>query len=175
MSKGEKFLASQKAAFLLAFSEIGIIGEACEVAGVSRAEVSLWKKDDEAFALAYRDAEDQAADSLEKEAHRRAVTGWHEPVFYKGEITYLRDPDGKLELDDEFNPIPVTVLKKSDRMLERMLEARHPKYGRKGGPGASGAIDPNDLPPTTINIHFVEPPADWDNVEWGEDGLVKRK
>lgn len=167
----DKLLKAQKRAFLIAFAGIGIIADACKAAGVTRADLKRWKKDDPQFLTAYLEAEEDAADNLEKEAHRRAVKGWHEPVLYKGEMTYVRDPHtGEFELDDELNLIPVTVLKKSDRMLERMLEARHVKYARKG-PGTGTGVDSNaEAPPTKIIVRFTKPP-NWDEgVEWGEDG-----
>lgn len=155
--------------FLDAYAITGVIGEACEASGVPRPTFKQWRQNDEAFAEAVLEAEQEAIDRLRSEAKRRALDGWEEPVIHQGRQMYKRHPlTNELLLDDDFEPIPLTINKKSDRILEKMLEAKAPEYSRKGsleltGPGGSS------LMPTKVEVHFTKPP-DWDNVEWGEDG-----
>lgn len=107
---------------------LGILRETCNVseaartAGVSRRAVYDWRDTDEAFAADWADAEQEAADKLEREAWRRAVEGTDKPVTYQGAIT-------------------ATYKEYSDRMLEILLKGHKPKYrdrhevtGLNGGP-----------------------------------------
>jgi hypothetical protein len=60
------------------------ITKAAVAAGVSRSQVFNWRKDDEAFAMAWDDAWQAGADAIEYEMRRRGLEGWLEPVFYQG-------------------------------------------------------------------------------------------
>ena len=51
------------------------VAEAAEAAGVRRNTLWRWRQADEAFALAYHDAEEHGTDTLEKVARKRAVEG----------------------------------------------------------------------------------------------------
>lgn len=83
--------------FLEAFRKSGNVTGACRAAGVARSTVYEAREKDEAFAARWREAEDEAADLLEEEARRRAVDGWEEPVFYKGEqVSAVRRWDSRL-------------------------------------------------------------------------------
>lgn len=75
-----------EAAFLEAFAKTGIISKAAEIVGVSRMTVWRRRSSSEAFAKAFEDAQEQAADTLEAEAWRRAHDGVDEPQFYKGDV-----------------------------------------------------------------------------------------
>ena len=66
------------------------------------------------FALAWDEAVNIAADALEREAWRRAVEGFEEPVHYRGEVVGY-------------------VKKYSDRMLELLLKAHRPEKYRESG------------------------------------------
>lgn len=71
-------------------------------------------------------------DYLEQEAQRRAVDGYEEPIVHKGIQAFVRDPTtGELELDVNGKPIPLTVRRYSDRMLEILLKARRPEKFRE--------------------------------------------
>jgi hypothetical protein len=70
-------------AFLAAFEECGNVTVACQLAGVSRSAVYLWREDPE-FEAEFEAAGETAADALEAEARRRAVEGFTEPVFQGG-------------------------------------------------------------------------------------------
>jgi hypothetical protein len=62
-----------KKAFLDAFAQTGIVRAAAEAAGVGRASVYRWLEHDDAFALAFRQAEEESTQRLEQEAFRRAT------------------------------------------------------------------------------------------------------
>lgn len=71
-------------------------------------------------------------DYLEQEAQRRAVDGYEEPVVHKGIQAFVRDPvTGELELDAHGRPIPLTIRRYSDRLLEVLLKARRPEKFRE--------------------------------------------
>lgn len=97
--------------FLTALAVTGIVKRACDLAGVSRSTVYAHRENDEAFAAAWRDAEEDSADLAELEAWRRGVEGVEKPVFYKGEEV-------------------ATIREYSERMLEILLKARRPEKFR---------------------------------------------
>ena len=96
--------------FLDALRLRGIVADACAAASVSRSTAYRRKDDDAAFAQAWQDALEDAADVMEREAFRRAVEGVDEPVYQGGE--------------------KVGVIRKySDTLLTLMLKANRPaKY-----------------------------------------------
>jgi len=79
-----KSVQLKREAFLTAYSEVGVVTHAADVAGVHRNAHYNWMDDPE-YAKRFREAEKQACEVLEKEIRRRAVEGVDEPVFHKGE------------------------------------------------------------------------------------------
>ena len=75
----------KRAAFLAAYQETGTIRAAAEAAGIDRTTHYRWLDDPEYAELFYQ-AQQEAVESLEAEARRRAVTGWQEPIFYQGQV-----------------------------------------------------------------------------------------
>lgn len=110
-------------AFITALANTGIVRAASQAAQVGRSTVYDRREASEAFAAAWDDALQEAADMMEAEALRRAVHGWQEPVYYKGKVVGH-------------------VLKHSDVLLIFILKAARPeKYreryehtGKDGGP-----------------------------------------
>lgn len=51
------------------------VSAACRVANISRTAAYAWRREDEAFAEAWADAEAEAADNLEGVAYERAMAG----------------------------------------------------------------------------------------------------
>lgn len=79
-------------AFLDALRKAGNVSEACAAAGIPRRTVYDWRDADAAFAAAWEGALDEAADTMEREAFRRAVEGVEKPVFQGGEeVGRIRD------------------------------------------------------------------------------------
>lgn len=155
--------------FLDALADTGIVSDAAEVAGISTSTAYALKAKDADFAAAWELAREDAADTLEREAIRRAVVGVEEPVVYQGQLTpvwerdaqgqivmeaYEVTKDGKTEqhqrpvqaLDPNGRPVWLTVTKKSDMLLALMLKGRRKKVFAErteitGADGAPVAID----------------------------------
>ncbi len=75
----------KKRAFLDAYAAVGTITHAAKVAGIHRRSHYSWLEVDREYALAVDHAREEAADTLEAAARRRAIEGVEEPVFHKGE------------------------------------------------------------------------------------------
>lgn len=84
VAQGHKMTHPKKRAFLAAYAISGNVTDAAERAGIERKTHYRWLSKDSAYAEAFKDAEEEAADRLEAEARRRATQGVDEPVFYKG-------------------------------------------------------------------------------------------
>lgn len=76
----------QKKDFLNAFRRLGNVSAAATESGVNRTNVYRWLDDDETFTVAFREAEVEAVDFMEREAWRRAVEGTRKPVYQGGEL-----------------------------------------------------------------------------------------
>jgi hypothetical protein len=86
-----------KHAFLECYRQWANISYACQVSGVGRTNVYRWQETDDAFSHAFKQAESEATERLEREAWRRATEGtpyertsyWHgEPVGTDRKIEY---------------------------------------------------------------------------------------
>jgi hypothetical protein len=64
----------------------GHVMNAAQVAGVTRQTAYKARDSDEDFALAWADAIEEATETLERVAVRRATVGTKRPVFYRGEV-----------------------------------------------------------------------------------------
>lgn len=134
----------RKMKFLETYALTGVVQPACDAADISRSTYKLWRREDEDFAVACEEAYQSAVDTAEVALRDRAVGGIDEPVLYKGEPIWKRNPDtGAILLDDDFSPIPFTITKRSDRLLEVYMKANRAQYrdkgaleitGRDGGP-----------------------------------------
>lgn len=101
-----------KARFIASFRKEGIVNVAVAAAGWRARSTAKRHRDiDPNFAAAWREAREDAADALEREARRRAVEGVDEPIYYKGEEVG-------------------TVRRYSDRLLEYLLGATRPEKFR---------------------------------------------
>ena len=127
--------AAMQAAFLAVFRISGIVTLSCERSGVGRSTVYAWLEKDQNFAAQFTDAAEEAADRAEAEAWRRAVDGFDRPLI--GRVS--KDRDGIVAFEREY----------SDRLLERVLEARRPSLdnrrrveltGANGGPVQFAAL-----------------------------------
>jgi len=109
-----KLTEARQERFLEALSDTGSVTTAVAVAGTSRTRVYELRKTDPAFATAWNEAEEIAADRLEDEARRRAIEGVPEPLVSAGKL--VRDDDGQ----------PITVRRYSDNLLIALLKAHRP-------------------------------------------------
>lgn len=73
-----------KAAFLKAYSELGVVTHAAAAAGVSRQTIYQWQEHDEAFGLLMNQSRGEADDAIRREIHRRAIDGLDKPVYQGG-------------------------------------------------------------------------------------------
>lgn len=122
-----------RAAFLEALAAVGNVSGAAKTASVSRRFVYDERERDPDFAALWDDALDQAADAMEREALRRAVEGWDEPVFGS-----LGGKSGSGEIG--------TVRKYSDTLLIFLLKGARPeKYRERTDVRHSGKIDVGKL------------------------------
>ena len=96
-----------RAKFLTILQQSCNVSEAARAANISRTAAYEWKEADPKFSAAWIEAEEIAADKLEREAWRRAVEGVDKPVIHLGVIT------------DTFKEY-------SDRMLEILLKGHRP-------------------------------------------------
>jgi hypothetical protein len=120
----ERLSLTKKVSFLRAFAVRGLILDGCQAAGVGRNSVKYWREQDDWFEELFQAALDEAADRLEREAHRRAVDGVDEPVVFQGMPTMLTDTEsGEQKM--------FTVKKHSDKLLELLLKARRPEQFRE--------------------------------------------
>jgi hypothetical protein len=114
-----KLTPARQARFLEALADTGSVASAAAAAGTSRTRVYELRKADPAFATAWQEAEEVAADRLEDEARRRALEGVPEPLVSAGKL--VRDDDGQ----------PITIRRYSDNLLLALLKAhRPPRRGR---------------------------------------------
>ena len=112
--------AKTKTAFLKHYAENGVVLYACRAAGIGRTTFYDWLKKDKRFAELHAQATEDAIDVLEQEAKRRAVDGWDEPVYQKGEEV------GKVRKYSDNLLITLLKGKKPDVYRERVdLNAKH--------------------------------------------------
>jgi len=150
-----------------AYRKAPSLRSACRSVNCPPSTAYLWKNSDEEFAEALLEAREEYRDYLRDMAQRRAE-GVEKVVIYKGEVMYRRNPlDGMLVLDENFEPIVLTEIVHSDRILETLMTGNLPEHKKSGGVGLSIGGGDGKVP-TKIEVHFQEPP-DWDNVEWDED------
>lgn len=74
----------KKRAFLAAYARTGNITQSAAICKIDRSNHTLWMRKDLVYVEAFQQAGLAAADYLEAEARRRAVTGTLKPVFYQG-------------------------------------------------------------------------------------------
>ena len=85
VKEGGENLTDAQRVFLAVYGEMGVIRRACKVAGVGRTTPYDWMEANPEYRRAFENAQEDAADNLEAEVYRRAVTGVEKPVgWYKG-------------------------------------------------------------------------------------------
>lgn len=129
---------SKQTAFLAAFRITASITAAAAACKIERQLHYRWLAEPE-YVTAFAQAKEEAAQTLEDEAVRRAKEGVEEPVIWKGEFCYERDSRGRRRLKK-----PLFVRKHSDALMIFLLKGFRPdKYresfkaelsGPNGGP-----------------------------------------
>ncbi len=109
----------------------GVLCHACLSQGVSYRTFEGLVKDFPAFAALKAEAQDLYRDKVSRAVHNRAIVGWLEPQFHKGQFCgYIR--------------------KFSDRMLELQVKRYVPEYRDKSAvdvnvKGGVLVVNPNDI------------------------------
>lgn len=87
MASRNSVTPKRQSAFLAAIARTGNITIAAQAAHIDRRRHYEWLQNDPdgSYAAAFRAAEEEAVDLMEEAARQRAVDGWEEPVFYKGD------------------------------------------------------------------------------------------
>ncbi len=143
--------------YLRAYALNGIIQPACDAAGISRSTMYRWKEEYGDFARACDDALQAAVDAAELELRTRAVGGVEEPVLYKGEPVWRRDPvTGAVFLDEDFNPVPFVVHRRSDRLLEVYMKGHRKLYSDRQQLEHVGK-DGRELRAPSVTVNYVLP------------------
>lgn len=111
--------------FLAAFAFFGAVSTAAAEAKIPLPLAQHWVESDQAFGEQLEQAKLKFRERVAVEAVRRGVDGVREPVLFRGEEQYKREPEtGVLLLDENFEAIPLTVTKYSDNLLRSLLFAR---------------------------------------------------
>ena len=105
-----------KRSFLAAFAKYGNITRAARTAKIGRSTVYWWQEHDDAFLVAFRDAEKQAEDELEK-------TAWNEAVAGQKRVKKVYDRLGNLVSEE-------TWVERNALLMMFLLKARNPEKYR---------------------------------------------
>lgn len=91
MARRSKATPKKLGEFLDLLATNGNVTISAQELNLDRRKLYRLRDEQPEFAAAWDSAMAEAADHLEAEARRRAVEGWHEPVFYQGdEVGYVR-------------------------------------------------------------------------------------
>lgn len=109
-------------AFLAAFRAAPSVRAAAEAAKISPEMHKAWVRRDAAYKAAWEDVQDEAAQSLEDEAVRRAQEGVKRMVLYKGKpVRTGRGRNAKILYETEY----------SDQLLILLLKRYRPELYRE--------------------------------------------
>jgi hypothetical protein len=75
----------KQAKFLEQYVATGEIGPAARAAGIERTTHYVWMKRCASYKARFEEAQRMRVEVLETEVRRRALVGWLEPVYYKGQ------------------------------------------------------------------------------------------
>ncbi len=109
--------------FLTHYREFGTIRQSCEKIGIHRNTYHKWIREDPQFVVDFELAKEDSNDSLLKEAHRRAIRGTSEPIYYKGKKVGSRQWH-------------------SDSLLMFLMKANDPGKYRENGNDGKGSPRP---------------------------------
>ena len=98
--------------FLDELRQCGNVRAACAQSGIERSTAYKSRKDDDAFAAAWKDALDDAIDSLEAEAWRRARDGNEKIILWQGKPVKV---GRKFLIERDYSDTLLTLLLKAHR------------------------------------------------------------
>ena len=127
----QKMTEERRQAFLAALRESGSYGHAARVASpfskYATGCISSFKEEERKnpeFKAAVEEAQAEADAALLVEARRRAITGWQEAVYQKGQRVYDVDPKTG-------EAVPAVMRRYSDTMLAILLKGRMREFNEK--------------------------------------------
>jgi hypothetical protein len=129
MTRRSKRMTRHQRKFLKYYARCGVITQAAEEAGLTRAAHYHWLELDASgeYQAAFEQADREACDVIEAELRRRAIDGFAEPVIHQGKLagTWV-DSNGLPCAEDAEGArfIPLTVIKKSDALLSQLAKAK---------------------------------------------------
>jgi hypothetical protein len=125
-------------AFLAAFKLTASITKAAAAAKCERGLHYRWLAEDPTYAAKFEDAKEEAAQTLEDEAIRRAHEGVSEPLVYQGSFGYSRKWSKKKK-DWVYGRKPLVIQKYSDALMIFLLKGFRPdKYRERGSVEVTG-------------------------------------
>jgi len=113
-------------AFIACMRDTGNVRESCDAAGITRTSAYNQRKADEEFAAMWDEAMEDAADSLEQEARRRAQEGVRKMKFLRDGTPIINPETGTPYIEHEY----------SDRLMEFLLKGARPDKFRDAKPVA---------------------------------------
>ncbi len=140
LTKTERQLLQEK--FLKSFSMTANVRAACMATGVDRSTIRQWEEVDEAFAIRYKEAKEDADDLVRAELQRRALHGYEKPMVSWGKV--VTDENGKV----------VTEKVYSDNLLALLAKARLPEFREKQ---SVGDIQVDNINVLTIDTRSLSP------------------
>jgi len=146
-------------AFLIALQLRGNYASAARDVGVAYDTQKTWREDSADFAAACKAALEVFKGSLMDEVVRRGRDGFEEPVIFQGRVMYKHDPaTGHVCLDDNLEPIPLTIRKHSDPLLAALAESTGVLAGKKGGGKVEVSTEEgeNGKPRTVVIFEFTD-------------------
>lgn len=111
---GHKNNEAKRAAFLAAYAECGNITEAARRAGIDRTSHYRWIQEPD-YADAFRAAEEQAVEMLEREARRRAIEGLRKKKFDRNGNPIIDPETGEQYVEHEYSDTLLIFLLKGAR------------------------------------------------------------
>ena len=112
--------ASKKDKFLEALAQNGIVGLACDIAGITRTQAYRWRDASDGFAARWYEALQAAGEVLEAEARRRAFGGSDTLLIFLLKGIY---PEKYRDRYDVRSDNKVTVKHDADSLTDDQLEA----------------------------------------------------
>ena len=129
----ENQLTKKQRAFLAAYTEVGNVTDAAKAANVARCMHYEWLEQPD-YAAAFRKAEQQAADNLEKEAIRRAVEGVRRIKFGRNGQPLINPETGEPYAEHEYSDTLLIFLLKGLRPDKYRENVRQEISGPDGEP-----------------------------------------
>jgi len=129
----ERSTDKNQRAFIAAYTHCASVSESARIVGLDRKQHYEWLKADRHYRAAFEAEAEQAAQSLEDEAVRRALEGVKRPMYYRGKpVRTGRGRSGRTVYEVEY----------SDQLLVLLLKRFRPQLYREHVTAeVSGTID----------------------------------